>query len=273
MPQFIQIEKKETVVYVTLNRPEVRNAFHPQMIEEITEVFHGISAEKPRPRGIVLKGNGKVFCAGADLNWMQEMVNYNFIENKKDSEKLYNMFAAIRNCPVPVIAAVQGAAMGGALGLIAACDYVIADKDTQFSFSEVKIGLVPAVISSFILSKTVAGIVSPLMMFGDVFRIEKALQCGLVHESVNNINSQSDVSEEASELLRSRVEDRLKSILNAGPEAISETKKLISLLPNLTWAEHRDHTTRIISERRMSSEGQEGLKSFLMKGVPSWRKK
>jgi methylglutaconyl-CoA hydratase len=134
--KLIAVSESKNIATVRLNRPEIRNAFNPQMINEITSVFKALAKRKDI-RAVVLRGEGASFCAGADLNWMKEMVNYKLAKNKKDSEELFNMFAAIDVCPHPVIGLVHGHAMGGALGLIACCDYVVAEENTQFCFSEV----------------------------------------------------------------------------------------------------------------------------------------
>lgn len=254
----IEIKEKNHVATVTLNRPDVRNAFHPQMIAEITKAFRSLSASADL-RAIVLRGEGKVFCAGADLNWMKEMVNYSLEENKKDSAELFEMFNAIYQSPVPVIAVVHGAAFGGALGLIAAADYVIADEKTQLCFSEVKLGIAPAVISHFVLKKTSLGVVAPYMLTGKVFSPKDVHRTGLIHDVLNA----EDIDEKLSEVLQ--------SFLEAGPEAVKATKKLIHHVGELSDAEAAAATGKVIAERRVSKEGQEGLQGFLEKRQASWK--
>lgn len=255
---FIEIKEATQVAYVKLNRPDIRNAFDPSMIADITKTFNSLSARTDL-RAVVLQGEGKVFCAGADLNWMREMVNYTLDQNKEDSLQLFAMFESIANCGLPVIGLVQGAAFGGALGLIACCDYVIADPQTQFCFSEVKLGIAPAVISAFINRKAVAGKVRHFMMSGAVFNSQQAAEAGLVNE----VASSTDFT--------TRLEHVLKGYRECGPEAVRETKKLLNDLPNLSWEDQRKRTSRLIAERRVSVEGQEGLKSFLEKRSPNWR--
>lgn len=254
----IKVIETNNVAYVKLDRPDVRNAFHPELIERLTKEFQTLNHRQDL-RAIVLSGEGKVFCAGADLNWMKSMVSYSVEQNRADSEKLFEMFEAIWNCQIPVIGVAHGAAFGGALGLLAACDYVIAEEKTQLCFSEVKIGLVPAVISAFIIRKCHLGLVAHLMMSGKVFSPKEALATGLIHESVAESEVQNCLA---------RV---LKCYQEAGPEAVRETKKLIRKLGLLSWNEGKSETCKVISERRVSSEGQEGLKSFLEKRDPQWK--
>lgn len=256
----IVVTELDHVAYVKLSRAEVRNAFNPEMIAEITAVFKSFNSRKDL-KAIVLAGDGKSFCAGADLNWMKEMVNYSFEENKKDSLKLFEMFEAISDCELPVIGQVHGAAFGGALGLVAVCDEVIAEEATQFCFSEVKLGIAPAVISAFVQKKAVAGKVRPLMLSGVVFNAHIAQQAGLVTDVVTN--GEAHIA----------VQKILSSYLAAGPEAVRETKKMLNKISSMNWQEQKDLTTEVIAQRRASAEGQEGLKSFLGKREPSWRVK
>ncbi|QLY25177.1 enoyl-CoA hydratase-related protein [Bdellovibrio sp. KM01] len=255
---FINTVEMDHVAYVKLNRPDVRNAFNPEMISEITETFHQL-ANRTDLRAIVLQGEGKSFCAGADLNWMREMVNFSYHQNREDSLRLFSMFETIAKCSLPVIGLVHGAAFGGALGLVAVCDEVIAEEGTQFCFSEVKLGIAPAVISAFVQRKAVAGKVRPLMLSGVVFNPQVAQQAGLVTD-VCPAGEGHNVLQKV-----------LGNYKQGGPEAVRETKKLLNDIANMTWEQQRDRTTHLIAERRASDEGQEGLKSFLEKREPSWR--
>lgn len=255
---FVVVTEMNQVAYVKLNRPEMRNAFNPEMIAELTKTFHDLQARRDL-RAVVLQGEGKSFCAGADLNWMKEMVNFSFSQNREDSLKLFYMFESIANCMLPIIGQIHGAAFGGALGLLAVCDEVIAEEGTQFCFSEVKLGIAPAVISSFVNRKAVPGKVRPLMLSGVVFNPHIAQQAGLVTEVVPAGEGHT------------AVQKVLHGYLQCGPEAVRETKKLLNDLPFMTWGQQRDNTTTLIAERRASDEGQEGLKSFLEKREPSWR--
>lgn len=254
----VVVSELEHVAYVKLHRPEVRNAFNPQMISELTEIFKELDKNKSL-RAIALQGEGKAFCAGGDLNWMKEMVNYTFEQNQNDAKKLFEMFESIYNCSLPVIGLIHGAAFGGALGLIACCDYVISEESTQFSFSEVKLGIAPAVISSFVAKKTNLGKVKPYMLSGAVFFNKEAVQLGLVNETTLNGEGHHVLA---------RV---LHAFKECGPEAVRETKKWLNQLPNCSWVEQKESTTKLIAERRASPEGQEGLKSFLEKRSPAWK--
>lgn len=247
--KFLRIEASGEYKIVKLNRPNVKNAFHPEMIAELTQAFAEFKSDV-EIKAVVILGEGDVFCAGADLNWMQEMIKYSLAENQKDSEKLWQMFEAIRLCERPVIGIVHGAVFGGALGLMACCDYVFAEEKTQFCFSEVKLGLVPAVISSFILKKVADGFVRPLMLSAEVFNTEKSKAIGLVHATFSGPVI---------------IDNCLKSFANNGLEAMSETKKLLNQLPSLDWAQQMKRTTQVISERRVSTEGQSRLKKFIDK--------
>jgi methylglutaconyl-CoA hydratase len=237
---------------VELNKPKLKNAFNPEMISEITEAFKQLSQDQS-VRAVILKGSGTAFCAGADLNWMKSMVDFSFEQNIKDSEKLWEMFEAIAFCEAPVIGLVHGAAFGGALGLIAACDYVMADEATKYCFSEVKLGLSPAVISSFILRKCADAQVRPFMLNAEVFDSVTAQRMGLVHV----IKNTNDGLTEA------------RKFSSLGLEATRETKKLLNNIEKSkiekSWSEQKKLTTTVISERRMSQEGQDRLKSFLNK--------
>ena len=248
--KFITIKKLEHWTAVTLNRPEVKNAFHTEMIQELTSVFQDLSKDQDT-KIILLRGEGTAFCAGADLGWMKQMVNYTARENKQDSEKLWNMFESIRTCTKPVITIVHGAVFGGGLGLVACSDYVFAESQTQFCFSEVRLGLAPAVISSFTLKKISFGFAHAKMIFGQTFNSVTASQCGLVTEVFNG--SLPDVA--ISSLVK-----------NNGPQAMIESKKmLLELNFDPDWARKKDLTTSLIANLRASTEAQKKLTSFLSK--------
>lgn len=251
--KYVKIEEfsqDAEIKVVSLNRPEVKNAFHPEMISELTNLFQGFKSDS-KAKVIILKGEGSVFCAGADLNWMKEMVNYSFDQNLKDSEKLWDMFDAIIQCPIPVIGVMHGAVYGGALGLAACCDYVIADEKTQFCFSEVKLGLAPAVISAFVLRKMVDGFARPLMLSAEVFSSIVAVRIGLAHQILENFLTWPD---------------EIKKFSGNGLEAMKETKKLLNQFSfGVSWAEQKKSTTKVISERRLSAEAQTRLKKFIDK--------
>ncbi len=256
--KYLVVTELDHVAYVKLHRPDMRNAFNPEMIGEITQAFLDLEKRKD-VRAVVLQGEGKAFCAGGDLNWMKEMVNFSFEQNLQDSTVLFEMFEAIAHCTLPVIALVHGAAFGGALGLIAACDEVIAEEGTQFCFSEVKLGIAPAVISAFVQRKAVPGKIRPLMLSATVFNAHIAQQAGLVTEVV------------AAGEGHTALQKVLHPYLQGGPEAVRETKKLLNNLESLNWQQQKEATAKVIAERRASPEGQEGLRAFLEKREPTWR--
>lgn len=254
------------IATIQLHRPQVKNSFHPSMIKELIRAFAEVS-NKSEIRVIILNGSGSVFCAGADLQWMKSMVGFTYQQNKEDAGELYQLFKAIYDCPIPVIGQVHGAAFGGALGLLATCDVVIAESNTQFCFSEVKLGLAPAVISSFVVKKCPLSQVSSWMLSGAVMNATQALGLGLINKIVDG-----EVALAADTLAQA------KAFLEAGPEAVRATKKLLRGISKLSAPmdseeELRRLTIDAIAERRVSSEGQEGLSAFFEKRRPSWSSK
>lgn len=238
------------IARVTLARPAVRNAFNADVIAELHAAFTRIAAADD-VRAVVLAGEGNVFCGGADVNWMRASLDLSFEANAIDAERMSDMFRAIDNCPRPVVARIQGAALGGGAGLAAACDVAIAAEDAVFGFTEVKLGIIPAVISPFVLSKIGASHARALFLTGERFDAARALHIGLVHETVS------------SEDLDAAIERTLGEILTAGPYAASAAKLLIRRVLDATYEESRAITTRAIADLRISPEGQEGLRAFL----------
>ncbi len=254
----IKVTEEKNIAFVSLDRPEVRNSFNPQLIEKITTAFATLSMRKDL-RAIVLSGEGKVFCAGADLNWMKEMILYNLQKNEEDAHLLFKMFAAVWNCPIPVVGLVHGAAFGGALGLVACCDYVIAEEHTKLCYSEVRLGLVPAVISHFILRKCATGVMAPLMLTGKIFSPKEIAGSGFIHEIV----PENHLAESLAKVIQ--------YFNDSGPEAVRDTKQLTRKMWDLNWSQSADESCKVISQRRISSEGQEGLLAFLEKRDPNWK--
>ncbi len=250
-----KIENK--IYYIKLNRADKKNAFDPEMIDLITQAFKEASANT-QISAVYLYGEGDCFCAGADLNWMKSMVNYSLDENIKDSEKLFNMFSSGLKCQVPVIGYFHGYVMGGATGLVAICDIGISSDETKFCFSEVKLGLAPAVISPFILSKMNYNKANEYMLTAKMFGSEEALASGLIEYS----GSKQDCDE--------YLEKVLNRTRKNGPQAVRETKKLIRSISDENFEKYKAMTTKVISERRVSDEGQEGLASFFEKRKPNW---
>lgn len=255
--EYIKVEDNQNNYRVVLSRPEKRNAFHPKMIQELTQAFRDIKNSKARY--VHLCGEGESFCAGADLGWMKSMKNYTLEENLRDSQELFDMFEALSESPIPVTARVQGHVMGGANGLLSMCDVVAAENTTNFAFSEVRLGLVPAVISPFILSKMQKSYARGLMITGRLFSAEEALKGGLIEFC----GTSTEVDDYLTEVH--------KSLLMAGPDSVKETINLLGALETCyDWKEVKNLTTRTIAQRRVSAEGQEGLSAFFDKRQPSW---
>ena len=255
--EFIRAERQGPTERVTLNRPEVRNAFNEQLIAELT-AWAGATAADPSVRAVVIAGAGKVFCAGADLTWMSSTVTYSRQYNERDAAAAAALFSAIDTLPVPVIARIHGAALGGGAGLAAVCDIVVADEQAVFGFTEVKLGIIPAVISPFALAKIGRSAARELFLTGMRFSAERAREIGLVHAVVPAIDL--DVA----------VDRYVHEVLSAGPEAIAAAKALIPQVWPASAGEASVLTSRAIAERRVSAEGQEGMKAFLEKRKPTW---
>lgn len=253
----LKLSRNHGVLSVLLNRPEKRNAFFPPMIQEITTVFNDVAKDKDL-RAVLLTGEGASFCAGGDLEWMKSMADFTLKDNVKDADELFAMYWAIRNCPVPVIGRVFGHCFGGGAGLVAVCDIVSAETQTQFSFSEVKWGLVPAVISPFVVERATRAKVSEWFTTAKVFHSSEALAGGLI----NHVGATAEMD--------FFIEETLKMILFTAPEAVRETKKLLHTFSTVDWKSARRHVTKLIAERRVSAEGQKGLKAFIEKKNPQW---
>jgi methylglutaconyl-CoA hydratase len=251
------IEKEQGVKEVWINRPELHNAFNAELIEEMITLFESFKDE----RLIILSGRGSSFCAGADLNWMKAMKDYSKEENFKDAKRLAKMFSAINECDVPIIGRINGHALGGGVGLVSVCDYVVAVEDALMGFTEVRLGLIPAVISPYCISKVGESNARAWMISGDRFNGAQAKAMGLVHETVVLAAD-----------LDAKIEEVKKKFLAAGPIAAKEAKKLIrGVMKNLKSSE--DFACNMITERRVSAEGQEGMRALLEKDKPAWIKK
>jgi len=253
----ILIENEKSVTTVTLNRPEVHNAFDDRMIAELTETFTRLSADES-VRAIVLRGAGKSFCAGADLNWMQRMASYSQEENVADARGLQQMFAAIAGCPQATLAVVQGAAIGGGVGLAAVCDITIAAQEATFALSEVRLGLIPAVIAPYVVEKIGIGAARALFLSGERFGADEALRIGLVQQVT------------PSENLEAAVQQKLALLWSAGPASVAAAKRLLKTIAGQTPEQAAEATIECIAALRVSAEGQEGLKAFLEKRKPNW---
>lgn len=255
--QHVRVERDGPVTRVVLARPEVHNAFGARLIEELGAAFTDLSGDAAT-RVVVLEGDGKSFSAGADINWMRDSIGYSRQQNVEDATRLALMLQVIARCDKPVVCRVQGLAIGGALGLISAADYVVAASNTKFAFSEVKLGLVPAVISPFVLRRIGPGHARALFITGERFDAERALCCGLVHVVVEQDELDAEIDRVVGELL------------TAAPDAITIAKHLVDDVTYRAPREMLMHTAETIASKRTDAEGQEGLGAFLEKRKPTW---
>ena len=246
------------VATVLLARPDSHNALNAALIEELTRCFEEIS-EDDQARVVILAGEGRSFCAGADVGYMRETSEFSYEKNLEDARRLAMMFWTIDECPKPVVAKVRGAAMGGGAGLVAVADVAVVDSEASFAFSEVRLGIAPATIAPFVVRKVGASHARSLFLTGERFGAERAREIGLAHEVV-----------ESGEL-DAAVEEKVGALLRGGPVAQATVKALLRRLETTEPMEAPGLTSRVISELRTGEEGQEGLASFLEKREPSWR--
>jgi methylglutaconyl-CoA hydratase len=242
----MRLEREGAVLRVTLSRPERRNAFDAALIAELTNAF----ADVGDARVVVLSGDGPSFCAGADVEWQRSSVDLTYEENVEDAMRLYRMLEGINSCPAPVVCRVHGFALGGGSGLVACADVALAAPDAVFGFSEVRLGIIPAVVSPFVLAR-LGSSARRYFLTGERFDADTALRIGLIGEVADDPDS--------------AVESVVDALLAGGPEAVREAKRLVRERPGGV------ETARIAAARRTSAEGQEGLRAFLEKREPSWR--
>jgi methylglutaconyl-CoA hydratase len=250
MPTTIAVSTELDVARVTIARPDVRNAFNAEVIAELREAFTALSKDT-RVRAIVLAGQGKTFCGGADVNWMRGALALGFDGNVADAEAMSAMFRAIDRCDKPVIGRIHAAALGGGAGLAAVCDVAIASEETLFGFTEVKLGIIPAVISPFVLAKIGESHARALFLTGERFGAPRALSIGLIHEVV------------AADALDGAVERIVEELRTSGPQAVTAAKALIQRVAAASYDESLSITANAIAKARTSDEGQEGLRAFL----------
>jgi methylglutaconyl-CoA hydratase len=255
--EMIKVVRQDRVVRIVLNRPDVHNAFNGRMVEELAAAVEAVANDRAT-RVAVLTGEGKSFCAGADLNWMKEVIRYSYEQNLQESLAIAEFLYRLYSLPIPTIARVNGAAIGGGTGFLSACDIVIASEEARFGLSEVKIGLVPAAISPYVLRRIGESRAREYFLTGERFDAGRAEQIGLVNRAVP-----------ANELDKA-VEGTVKLLLGSGPEALAKCKELIRRTPQLSFEEVKDYTARMIAGLRVSAEGQEGMASFLEKRKPRW---
>ena len=248
--QALRVEPDGDLLRVTLARPERRNAFDAELIRELTEAFSDVGDQV---RAVLLAGDGKSFSAGADVDWMRSSIELSYEENVADARRLRMMLETIDSCPAPVVARVHGHALGGGCGLVACADIAVAAPDAVFAFSEVKLGIIPAVISPFALAKIGPSAARRYFVTGEKLDAETALRIGLVHGVDEDLDGAVDA-----------IVGELRS---AGPDAARHAKKLVLERPDGLGTERR------IAQRRTSDEGQEGLRAFLEKRDPSWASK
>jgi methylglutaconyl-CoA hydratase len=253
----ISLEREGRVFWVRFNRTEVHNAFNATMIEELNSLFDDLKTDKS-VRVVVLTGRGKSFCAGADLNWMREIVHYSYEQNLKESMNIADLLYKIYSLPKPTVAMVNGAAIGGGTGLLSACDMVIASDKAQFGLSEVKIGLVPAAISPYVVRKIGEKNAREYFLTGRRISAGTAKEIGLINEVASP------------ERLESQVRELIDLLLSSGPEAIASCKKLLLEVTRLSPEDAKEFTARMIANLRISEEGQEGMAAFLEKRKPKW---
>jgi methylglutaconyl-CoA hydratase len=252
----IKFEISEQVCRITLNRPDLHNAMNRLLLDELREAFDSI--ERDEVRAVVLAGEGKSFSAGADVNWMRASLDFSREENVADALALARTFDTINACPVPVIARIQGAALGGGVGLAAVADIVVAADNARFAFSEAKLGIAPAVISPYVLAKIGRSHARALFFTAERFGAERALAIGLVHVVVPH------------DQLDAEVDRILTEVKSSAPAAIARAKMLIATVPTLAADEAMQFTAETIAALRVSPEGQEGLRAFLEKRRASW---
>ena len=255
----IKVQLGESMAWVNLDRPEVRNALNADLIRELTAVFEWLNS-RDDIRVIIVKGNGKAFCAGADLAYMKEMANFSYNQNIADAEKLSKLFQTIYYCDKAVIVDVHGACIGGANGIIAAADIVIAEKTTKFAFSEVRLGLTPATISPFVVQKIGNTAAKELMLTGRRFTADEAKYFRLVNVVVSE-----------AELIDTE-RQYIEHFLHASPEAIAECKNLLRMVSGTDdrFSPIFMQTSVAIANQRISKAGQEGMAAFFEKRKPSW---
>jgi methylglutaconyl-CoA hydratase len=257
----LKIDVHKNVAFVVLDRPEIHNAFNDELVKSVTDAFAELG-RRNEVRVVVLAGNGKSFCAGADLNWMKRMVQYTYEENLADARAVGRMYLAVAKCPKPVIARVHGAAIGGGAGLVAACDIGVAVESVQFGFTEVKLGIIPAIVSPFVLARVGPGRAREFFITGERFLAPVAMNIGLIQHVVSH--------EPALDAL---IDSKISQILTSAPGAIAAAKELIFGVAARTLESSLDFAAEAIARARASNEGQSGMQAFLDHQKPPWIEK
>jgi len=254
----LNLTVEKTIAHVTLDRPDVHNAFNEELIARLQSTFSELGARSD-VRAVVLRGNGKSFSAGADLNWMKRTAGYSHEENLRDARAAAQMFLTLAQCPKPVIARVHGAALGGGSGLVAACDISIAVESAQFGFTEVKLGIIPAVISPFVVARIGIANAREYFLTGERFPASTARELGLV---------QHVVPDEAA--MDALIEATIAQILTSSPAAVAAAKELLFGVSGRPLASTLDFTADAIARARASEEGRAGIAAFLSRSKPPW---
>ncbi|MCL4264579.1 MAG: enoyl-CoA hydratase/isomerase family protein [Anaerolineae bacterium] len=258
MSEEIELTQVGAVLTVALNRPAVHNAMTPGMIQQLTAVFRDLNTRDDM-RVVVLTGHGRTFCAGADLGHMLAAGQFSLADNVRDAEAIFDLMLMIEQCQKPVVGRVNGTAVGGGVGLVSCCDIVVAVSRAKFSFSEVHLGLVPAVISPFVLAKTGATHGRELFLTGERFPAERAREAGLVQYVVSD------------QELDAKVNELVTLLLAGAPGAQAAVKQLVRTVTGRPKEEVREYTANLIAQRRNSDEGLEGMSAFLQKRKPAWQ--
>ena len=263
MSDLLRIERSgpnDAVARVTLARPEVHNAFNANLIGDLRQAFAALAREGPTElRAVVLAGDGPSFCAGADIDWMRAAMQLDVEANEQDAMAMADMLETIDTCPVPVIARVHGPALGGGAGLCAVADVVIAEAGAKFGFTETRLGILPAVISPFVIARIGEAHARALFPGGRRFDAIRAQRIGLVHEVVEGI-----------EALDGAVETAVADVLASGPTAVRAAKAIVREVRGVGHGSAKWHTARVIARQRVSEEAQEGFRAFVERRKPAW---
>lgn len=255
----ISVEREGKLARLWLDRPDVHNAFNSAMIRELRDALRELR-EDAAVRVVVLSGKGKSFCAGADLNWMREIIRFSYEQNLQESLDLADFLYELYSLPKPTIARVNGAAIGGGAGFLSACDIVVASAEAKFGLSEVKIGLVPACIAPYVVRRTGESIARQYFLTGERLDAHRALEIGLANTVVEPGR------------LEAKIEEIAWLLLSSGPEALASCKELLRRVPGMGFEEAKRFTAEMIAGLRVSREGQEGMAAFLEKRKPNWAK-
>lgn len=252
----IKVNQDNNILHISLNRVEVKNAFNEAMIAELTQAIKLIDKNS---RVVLIDSEGDTFCSGGDLNWMKKSLTFSKEENQLDAKKLSDLFQLINECPIPVIGVVQRFALGGGVGLVSVCDFVIAEKDTMFSLSEVKLGLIPACIGPFVLAKIGESWARALFLSANRFSADMALQIGLIHAIANDLED-----------LKKKTDKIIQQISSSSPQALKVAKSFLRDIKGKNIEVQNSIASKTLADIRVTEEAQEGLKAFLEKRAPKW---